>query len=210
MSVLLAVALISISRYPAFTAACATALLVLLATQPARIIARVLGGAIAASAFACLVLLPSMLLGNVGNALLLCAKTFCTVALVTTLAAWTRWESLFEALSLFRVPDLLILILDITLKYIVLLGEHAFSLLEALKLRSVGRNRDKRRSLSGVAGALFLRSTEAARTLHQAMECRAFTGSYAARRKIRFTFEALFLAIADTALVLLFFFLEHR
>lgn len=204
-STLLAVILVSSTRSPAFLGAYATVLAVLLATRKAGTIGLVLKGALGATGFAALVLLPSLAAGAGATAALLCAKTFCTVATVALLAAETRWESLFSALSLVRVPDLAILILDLTLRYVTVLGEYTLKLLEALKLRSVGRVRRKGRALSGIVGTLFLRSAEAARALHQAMECRCFTGSYSARRRLRFRKGTALMLGLDAVLAFLFF-----
>lgn len=55
----------------------------------------------------------------------------------------------------FFFPDIFIFIIDITLKYILMLGEFTLEMLYALKLRSVGKNRKKYGSLGGIAGTLL-------------------------------------------------------
>lgn len=65
------------------------------------------------------------------------------------------WHELTGALRTFRVPSLVIFILDTTLRYIVILGQEASDLLTALKLRSVGHNPDKKAAMSGVSGILL-------------------------------------------------------
>jgi cobalt/nickel transport system permease protein len=89
------------------------------------------------------------------------------------------------------------------------LGEYAMNLLSALKLRSVGKNKAKQRSLSGIAGTLFLRSGHMARTLHQAMECRGFTGSYIFHRRLRFGIETPILLGMDGLLIAAFLLWGH-
>jgi cobalt/nickel transport system permease protein len=69
--------------------------------------------------------------------------------------------------------------LDMTVKYISLLGDLLSEMLCALKLRSVGRDGRKMSSLAGLAGTLFLKSKDAAVAQYQAMECRCFDGKYA-------------------------------
>ena len=61
------------------------------------------------------------------------------------------WHELTGALRTFRVPSLVIFILDTTLRYIAILGQEASDLLTALKLRSVGHNPDKKSAMSGVS-----------------------------------------------------------
>ena len=68
--------------------------------------------------------------------------------------------------------------LDITLKYIVILGNICVDMLNAVRLRSVGRNKDKKSALSGVMGVTFLKSREMADEMYQAMVCRGFDGEY--------------------------------
>ena len=51
-------------------------------------------------------------------------------------------------------------------------------MLYAVQLKSIGRNREKATSLSGIVGTLFLRSRAMAEEMYAAMICRCFTGSY--------------------------------
>jgi len=98
-----------------------------------------------------------------------------------------------------------ILVLDITLKYITLLGDFALSMLYALRLRSVGKNDGKTASLSAVAGTMFLKSKEMAEEMYAAMECRGFTGTYRVTGRLRPCAADLALGAAVCALVFTFF-----
>jgi cobalt/nickel transport system permease protein len=111
-------------------------------------------------------------------------------------------------LKIFFIPDIFIFVLDIAIKYILLLGEYTLNMLYALRLRSIGRNNNKYTSLSGIAGTMFTRSREMAEEMHAAMECRGFTGEYS--RPSRFSFhlmDAGLIALAAVA-VLLFLYLK--
>jgi cobalt/nickel transport system permease protein len=174
--------LVAFARSPAFLAVAGTVLLLLLASRPARTILRVLRGCLALAGFTALVLLPSALWGPGAPALRLLAKVLLSGAAVQLAAASCGWAALAEALRRLGVPALFLLILDLTLKYIHLLGRLALAMVQALRLRSVGRNRRKADALAAVAGTLFLRSREMAEELYGAMECRAFTGQYQASR----------------------------
>ena len=55
----------------------------------------------------------------------------------------SRWSEISKSLKLLFIPDIFIWIMDITIKYIVLLGEHSINLLYALKLRSIGIHSNK-------------------------------------------------------------------
>jgi len=123
-------------------------------------------------------LIPSMFYGNIYNSLLLFQKIFITILMMNLLAHNTKWNDISKSLKILYVPDLFIWIMDITIKYIVLLGEHSINLLYALKLRSVGKTSDKYNSITGIIGNLFIKSYKMSEEMSQAMECRGFTGEY--------------------------------
>ena len=85
----------------------------------------------------------------------------------------------------FRIPSLFIFTLDITLKYISVLGEICVDILTSVGLRSVGKNPDKAKSFSGVLGITFLKSSEMAEEMYASMCCRGFTGEYQMGKKYR-------------------------
>ena len=125
-----------------------------------------------------LMLLPSMMMGNLKNSLIILGKVLATTTMVNILSLTSRWSDMVRALKLFRVPDFFIFVFEITLKYIYLLGRIVEDDLEALKLRSIGKNQRKYSSLSSIMGNLFLKSREMGDEMHSAMECRGFTGEY--------------------------------
>ena len=90
----------------------------------------------------------------------------------------TQWNQITTALRRLHVPGLFVFVLDLTLKYIVLLGTLLQDLLTALQLRAVGRHRKKYQSVGGVLGVTFLRASELSRETWEAMQCRAFTDDY--------------------------------
>ena len=123
-------------------------------------------------------LIPSMFYGNVYNSLLLFQKIMITIIMMNLLAHNTKWSDISKSLKLLCVPDIFIWIMDITIKYIVLLGEHSINLLYSLRLRSVGKASNKYKSLTGIIGSLFIKSYKMSEEMSQAMECRGFTGEY--------------------------------
>ncbi|MCY6484605.1 energy-coupling factor transporter transmembrane component T [Clostridium aestuarii] len=125
-----------------------------------------------------IMLIPSLLTGNVKNSLLILIKIVATIISVNLLSHTTKWDNVTKALKLLFIPDLFIWVMEITIKYIVLLGEYSIELLHALKLRSVGKNSRKYNSLSRIMGNLFLKSKEMGEEMFSAMECRGFTGEY--------------------------------
>lgn len=152
--------------------------LVLLCQLSSARLLRIFRLAGAAAFFSFCVLLPSDFWGNQQGFLLLTGKSFLTVTAVALVAETSSWNALTAGLRFFRLPQLFILTLDLALKYIVLLGEISLQMLYALKLRSIGRNRQKSRAVSGVLGNTFLKSKEWSEETWQAMCCRGFTGEY--------------------------------
>ena len=75
--------------------------------------------------------------------------------------------------------------MDITIKYIVLLGEHSINLLFALKLRSIGITSNKYNSLTGIMGNLFIKSYKMSDEMFHAMECRGFIGEYTTKVNLK-------------------------
>jgi cobalt/nickel transport system permease protein len=203
---LLLIVLLTVSRSLPFVFIVLVGLLCRLCVMHAEDIAVVLRSSLIAAVFTAAVLLPAALAGNTYSIAMITPKVFASVTAAALLAHGTRWNSLTGALKAFFLPDLFIFVLDITIKYILLLGEFALNMLYALRLRSVGRNDRKHASLSGVAGTLFIKSGEMATELHAAMECRGFTGEY--RRPGKFSFNALdgaSFAVAAAAVLLLIY-----
>ncbi|PAB59081.1 energy-coupling factor transporter transmembrane component T [Anaeromicrobium sediminis] len=125
-----------------------------------------------------IMLIPSMMKGNIYNSLLLFQRIILSVLFANILSYSTQWTHISRTLKLLFVPDIFIWVMEIGLKYIILLGEYSTSLLYALKLRSIGKNQDKQGSISRIMGNLFLKSYRMSQDLSSAMECRGFVGEY--------------------------------
>lgn len=131
-----------------------------------------------AACLSAVILIPAIFLGSPQSMLTVSIKVFVSVGLVGLLASTTEWNRLTSGLAAFHIPDIFIFTLDITLKYIVILGNISMDMLNALKLRSIGRNRSKAESLSGVLGVTFLKSRQMSEEMFQAMQCRCYEGEY--------------------------------
>ena len=166
------------SRQAYFLHSAATLLLVLLALHDGRLIRQLLFPALAAAFFSFLILLPAICFTANPLTLLLPCKTFLTVLASGIFTRLYPWNVITAAISWFHVPQAFIFILDTSLRYIYLLGNLSRDALTALKLRSIGHNPQKSRSLAGILGNLFLKSQDMALEMHQAMQCRCFTGTY--------------------------------
>lgn len=168
----------------------------------------ILRAALAAGGVSLLILLPSLWLGQERALLLIVSKTILTVMTMSLLVTTTAWHSLTGSLRFFRVPQLLIFIFDLTLKYIVLLGEICLQMLYAVKLRSVGKNRQKKRVFAGIFGVTFLKSREMSEEMYQAMCCRGFTGEYRVDNHIKWRRHDFLYAVLAIFLLILYIHIE--
>ncbi|MDR3271434.1 MAG: energy-coupling factor transporter transmembrane protein EcfT [Peptococcaceae bacterium] len=206
---LVLITLVSLSAGFSFVFVALTYILVICCFIPIEEMKRILSISALAGVLTAVIMFPAALWGNHYSITVLPVKVFTTVAAMHILIVTSGgWPELFGALRLFQVPNIIIFVLDITIKYIVLLGEFSLEMLYALRLRSVGRNKNKHQSLSGVAGAMFIRSREMAQELHEAMACRGFSGEYP--RVFRFRLTALDGIYSAIHLVLILAFMYTR
>ena len=204
---LLLLIMVSISQSTAFVTVIIVYLLVVLCTMQAIQIVKILKVSFIMSFFTFVILLPAALLGNTYSIVMITAKVFTSITAVNILSHSTRWNAITSALKRFFVPDIFILVLDITIKYIVMLGDFALNMLRALKLRSVGRNTSKYTSLSGIAGTMFIESKEMAEGMYDAMQCRGFDGEYHVNSHFQFTAADGAYILIQIAIIILFVYL---
>ena len=181
-----------------------------LASYPASAMKQILSGTIGAVLFSIFILLPAVFMGNPQILLTIGTKVFLSVTLIGMLSAGTAWNKLTASLRAFHIPDIFIFTLDITLKYIAVLGEICMEILTSLRLRSIGQNRKKAKAFSGILGISFLKSREMADEMYAAMCCRGFVGEYKTGRKYAFRKQDIFYIFSMIAVVGLFVYLEWK
>lgn len=204
------VVLLSISRSFLFVITVNVYLLLILSTKEAESIVKILKVSLGMAFFTFVVMLPAVFWGSSFSCIMITSKTFATITAVSMLSNSARWGSITSALKRFFVPDIFILVLDITIKYIVMLGDFSLNMLYALKLRSVGKNKSKYTSLSGVAGTMFIKSKEMAEDMYSAMECRGFTGEYHVYSKSKFTVLDYLYLVINIGLLFIFWYFERK
>lgn len=204
LSTLLFIILISLTHGYGFLLAAGAIFLVILAAHRPRVILSVLTRSLVVAAFTLFIVLPSALSGYIWSAALISLKVALSVSAITLLSRTTSWSDLLSALRILFIPNIFILTLNITIRFITLLGEFSLSMLNALKCRSVGRNKNKATSLAAVAGTLFLKSREISSLSFSAMECRCFTGQYRARPFHRFSIRDALPLLLDAFLIFSF------
>lgn len=177
---LLLIITVSVCRNTVVTLGIAAFVQIYLCTWSARDILSIMRTSVFAGALALILFAPAMVMNPSGaaNNLIAVAKVFLSVEMVGIFNHTTQWNHMTAALRKLRVPGIVVFTIDITLKYIVLLGTLINDLLTSMMLRSVGRNHGRRSSLGGVMGVTFVRSSEMSKEMYQAMQCRGFTDDY--------------------------------
>jgi len=206
ISAIIIIILVALSRSLAFIIIVDVYLLLIISLLKAEEILHIIKMAVVITVFTLIILLPSFIMGNANNSILIVIKTLTTVTAVNVTSTITQWNDITKTLKLFFIPDIFILVLDITIKYIVVFGEFSLNMLYALKLRSVGKNKNKTTSLSGIIGTMFIKSKEMAEEMYGAMECRGFTGEYKLYSKYKFRQNDMLCFIINIGLIASYFY----
>jgi cobalt/nickel transport system permease protein len=102
-----------------------------------------------------------------------------SVSLGVLLVLVTPWADVLKSLQAFKVPQIFILLLSMTYRYIFLFLHSANGLFEARKSRQVGRSsgNEQRGWISGSMGSLMHRSFKMSNEVYTAMLARGFSGN---------------------------------
>lgn len=199
---------LSNSRNPMYVAVVDIYFLLLLSSLDAGEIKNILVLSFIMPVFTFIMLIPSILMNNVLNSVMLIFKIFGTIMIVNIFSCTTKWSHVTRSLKIFFIPDIFILVFDITLKYIYILGQFALDMFYSLKLKSIGKNYGKYSSVTKIMGGLFLKSNEMGSEMYSAMECRGFTGEYTYFSKFGFTFSDLFYSAGSILIIILYFYMR--
>ena len=158
----------------------AAVVLVYLCTWPGKDLWNIIKPSCAAGIIALIIFIPAMIINpsGMGNNIIVIVKIILCLLMVNIFNHTTQWNHITAALRKLHIPGVFIFTLDITLKYIVLLGKLIQDLLTSMQLRAVGKHNKKYYSIGGVMGVTFLRGTEMSGQMYEAMRCRGFTDDY--------------------------------
>lgn len=154
--------------------------------------------------FTLIALIPSIILGNIYSSLMIIVKVLATILVTSILSYTTKWSDITKSLRLLYIPNIFILIMEITIRYIFILGEFSFELFNSLLLKSVGKNANKYTSLSSLIGTLFMKSKYMGDELYSAMECRGFQGEYVCNLKYKLISIDYVFVLLNAILILAF------
>lgn len=125
-----------------------------------------------------LLLFPAYMGGHQVTVIRILLKITVTLLYVATFAATVRWNEITKGLSKAHIPDLFLFTFDLTIAYIVVLGEECVTMLEALKVRSIGRKKRKGKEQANILGITFIKSKKMSEDMYDAMVCRGYSGEY--------------------------------
>ena len=113
---------------------------------------------------------------GVQTALFLLLRVGTSVSFGVLLILTTPWNSVLKALKVLYLPDVVVLMLGMTYRYIYLLLRTANDIFLARQSRSVGRlsGTDERRMVGAAAGVLLSRSLQMSGEVYLAMQSRGF------------------------------------
>ncbi|HEY9151975.1 MAG TPA: cobalt ECF transporter T component CbiQ [Anaerolineales bacterium] len=116
---------------------------------------------------------------GVNTVLFLLLRVSTSVSLTLLLILTTPWNTVLSALGVLHLPDVLILILGMTYRYIYLLLHVANDMFLSRKSRTVGYldTSDNQRMLAAVSGTLLSKSLNMSSEVYLAMQSRGFQGS---------------------------------
>jgi len=105
-------------------------------------------------------------------------KTLLTVMIVLILIATTSMTDISYQLNRLKVPNILVMQLTMTYRYLAVLTEEAVNMYRSYILRSPKQKGIRMHDMGVFVGQLLLRSMDRAERVYSAMKCRGFNGSY--------------------------------
>jgi cobalt/nickel transport system permease protein len=128
-------------------------------------------------------------LASLLEAAIFVARVGVSVSLAVLLILTTRWSDILKSLQAFHVPQVFILLLSMTYRYIFLFLHTANSMFEVRKSRTVGRTtgHEQRGWISTSITSLMNRSFKMSNDVYAAMTARGFGGEVRSYNAYRMT-----------------------
>jgi cobalt ECF transporter T component CbiQ len=124
---------------------------------------------------------PGLVITRTGvmSALFLLMRVSTSLSLTLLLILTTPWNTVLSALSVLRVPDVFVLMLGMTYRYIYLLLRLTNDMFLSRRSRVVGQLSvaDNQQLLGSIAGALLAKSLDLSGEVYLAMQSRGFRGT---------------------------------
>jgi cobalt/nickel transport system permease protein len=145
---------------------------------------------------------------GLAGAVIFVSRVGVSVSLAVLLVMTTPWADVLKSLRALRVPQVFVLVLSMTYRYIFLFLHTANGILLARKSRVVGRTSggEQRRWITGTMGNLMSRAFKMSNDVYAAMLARGFSGEVRTYNtyRIRFADYAALMCVACLGLAAVF------
>ena len=137
--------------------------------------------------------------GGVAAFISIMIKTALSVSAISLLVSTTGIADLSRQLAAMGVPEMFVLQLVLTYRYLAVLSDESRSMYEAYILHCPGARGIRMKDMGTFVGALLLRGIARAERVYDAMKCRGFRGTYPASPHARPGAREIFALIAVCA-----------
>ena len=159
--------------------------------------------------FTAVILLPSYLLHPSIHPTFFLIRTVLLLLNLSVFLTKTSWSDFITGLRGLYLPEELVMIFDIAIKYFYILGNHIRNILYAVRIRSVGGGVSKK--LTGaILGQVYLISKEHMKSLYEAMLLRGYGTKVKVRRKLQLNKSDILHISICIILIILFFTLKGQ
>ena len=158
--------------------------------------------------FTSVILLPSYLLHPSIHPTFFLIRTVLLLLNLSVFLTKTSWSDFIEGLRGLYLPQELVMIFDIAIKYFYILGNHIKSILYAIRIRSL---QGVSKKLTGaIMGQVYLISKEHMKSLYEAMLLRGYGTKVKVRRKLQLNKSDILHISICIILIILFFNLKGQ
>jgi cobalt/nickel transport system permease protein len=128
--------------------------------------------------FSVIVLSPYIFLGNISYILLFTFRVFLAVSFLTLFMISTRFGDVINTMRFYRIPDMLVMPITLTYRYIHLMFSELYRTLLARESRRIGSGNISEIWKNGgkAVGTFFIRAYEKAERVHLASIARGYHG----------------------------------
>ena len=158
--------------------------------------------------FTTVILLPSYLLHPSIHPTFFLIRTVLLLLNLSVFLTKTSWSDFIEGLRGLYLPEELVMIFDIAIKYFYILGNHIKSILYAIRIRSL---QGVSKKLTGaILGQVYLISKEHMKSLYEAMLLRGYGTKVKVRRRLQLNKSDILHISICIILIILFFTLKGQ
>ena len=158
--------------------------------------------------FTSVILLPSYLLHPSIHPTFFLIRTVLLLLNLSVFLTKTSWSDFITGLRGLYLPQELVMIFDIAIKYFYILGNHIKSILYAIRIRSL---QGVSKKLTGaILGQVYLISREHMKSLYEAMLLRGYGTKVKARRRLQLNKSDILHISIWIILIILFFTLKGQ